>query len=90
MAGFKITPKIKVKKRKSLADQTCVNFTTATHNVTQSCLWPPPILSGRAPDESADGVLGDFLPELDQGISELLDSLWGYLVALDILTHNVL
>ncbi|KAJ8342163.1 hypothetical protein SKAU_G00320910 [Synaphobranchus kaupii] len=33
-------------------------------------------MSGHAPDESADGVLGDLLPDLDQGINELLDSLW--------------
>ncbi|KAJ8359464.1 hypothetical protein SKAU_G00159890 [Synaphobranchus kaupii] len=30
-------------------------------------------MSGHAPDELVDGVLGDLLPDLDQGISELLD-----------------
>lgn len=29
---------------------------------------------GHAPDELVDGVLGDLLPDLDQGISKLLDS----------------
>lgn len=36
-----------------------------------------------------DGVLGDLLPDLDQGITELLDSLNCNLVALDGLEHNV-
>ena len=35
-----------------------------------------PTTSGHAPDESGDGVLGDLLPDLDQGITELLGSLW--------------
>ncbi|MCI4379179.1 hypothetical protein PGIGA_G00224930 [Pangasianodon gigas] len=35
----------------------------------------------------ADGVLGDLLPDLDQGI---LDSLWCYLVASDAPIHNIL
>lgn len=35
---------------------------------------------GNAPDELVDGVLGDLLSYLGQGISELLDSLWLYLV----------
>lgn len=34
-----------------------------------------------APDETLDGVKGDLLPDLDQDISELLDSLSWYLVA---------
>lgn len=29
-------------------------------------------VSGHVPDETTDGILGDLLPELDQGISELL------------------
>ncbi len=45
--------------------------------------------SRHAPDEMADGVLGDLLPDLYQGISELLDSLWCYLAALDALIHNL-
>ena len=34
------------------------------------------LASWHAPDESADGVLGDLFPILDQGISGLLDRLW--------------
>ena len=36
----------------------------------------PPTMSGHVPDEGADGALGDLLPDLDWGISELLDSPW--------------
>ena len=46
-------------------------------------------MSEHAPDETADGVLGDLLPDLDQGISELLDSLWRYFAEVDTLIHNV-
>ncbi len=45
--------------------------------------------SRHAPDEMVDGVLGDLLPDLDQDISELLDSLWFYLAASNALIHNV-
>ena len=54
-----------------------------------TCLYALLTTSGHAPDEIVDGVLGYLLPDLDQGISELLDSLWGYLVAADELTHNI-
>lgn len=37
------------------------------------CLYALPIMSGHAPDELADGVLGHLFPELDQSLSELLD-----------------
>lgn len=47
--------------------------------MTPVCLYALLTTSGHAPDKSADGVLGDFLPDLGQGISELLDSLWRYL-----------
>ena len=40
-------------------------------------------MSGHDPHESADGVLGDLLPDLDQAISELLDSQLLYLAALE-------
>ena len=40
-----------------------------------ACLNALSKMSGRAPPESMDGVQGDLLPDLDQGISELLDSL---------------
>lgn len=34
------------------------------------------------PDETADGILGELLPDLDLGIRVLLDSLWRYLAVL--------
>ncbi|TWW77579.1 hypothetical protein D4764_12G0009690 [Takifugu flavidus] len=46
-------------------------------------------MSGHAPNETTNGVLGDLLPDLDQGIIELLDSLRINLVALDGPKHNV-
>ena len=46
-------------------------------------------MSGHAPEECPDGVLEDLLPDLDQGISELLHSLWQDLAASDTLIHNV-
>ena len=52
------------------------------------CLYELPTKSGHAPDEMTDEVL-DLLPDLDQGISELLDSLWCYLAAVDAPIHNV-
>ena len=36
----------------------------------------PPTLYRHVPNESVDGALGDLLPDLDRGISELLDSPW--------------
>ncbi|TWW81314.1 [Protein ADP-ribosylarginine] hydrolase [Takifugu flavidus] len=42
-----------------------------------------------APNEMTNGVLGDLLPDLDQGITELLDSLRINLVAPDGPKHNV-
>ena len=53
------------------------------------CLYSLPTTSGHAPDEMVDDDLGDLLPDLDQGISELLDSLWHYLVVADAPLHNV-
>ncbi len=53
------------------------------------CLYALLTTSRHALDEMADGVLGDLLPDLDQGISELLNSLWCYLAALDALIHNL-
>ena len=49
------------------------------NNVAEWCAWPPkclyalPTMSGHAPDGTVDDVLGDLLPDLDQGISELLE-----------------
>ena len=45
-------------------------------------LYAHPTKSGHAPDELADGVLGDLIPDLDQGLSDLLHSLWQYLAVL--------
>ncbi|KAJ8270563.1 hypothetical protein GJAV_G00116470 [Gymnothorax javanicus] len=41
----------------------------ATLCVAPACLYALPTICGRASDESADGVLRDILPELDQGIT---------------------
>ncbi|TWW81768.1 hypothetical protein D4764_01G0015830 [Takifugu flavidus] len=46
-------------------------------------------MSGHAPNEKTNGVLGNLLPDLDQGITELLDSLRINLVAPDEPKHNV-
>ena len=43
---------------------------------------------GHANNESVD-ILGDFLPALDQDISEHLDSMQLFLTALDALKHSV-
>lgn len=40
-----------------------------------ACLYALPTKSGHAPDQSVDGVPEDLLPDLGQGITELLDSL---------------
>ncbi len=42
-----------------------------------------------APNETTDGVLAYFLPDLDQGIIDLLDSLRCNLAASDEPKHNV-
>ncbi|TWW77307.1 hypothetical protein D4764_12G0006970 [Takifugu flavidus] len=47
-------------------------------------------MSGHAPNEKTNGVLGDLLPDLDQGITELLDSLSINLAAPDGPKHNEL
>ncbi|TWW71665.1 hypothetical protein D4764_16G0001620 [Takifugu flavidus] len=51
-------------------------------------MWPPRACA--CPNETTNGVLGDLLPDLDQGITELLDSLRITLAALDGPKHNVL
>ncbi|KAJ8345370.1 hypothetical protein SKAU_G00295630 [Synaphobranchus kaupii] len=71
---------------KEASQYTMVLFTV---RMAPTCLYVLPTMSGHAPDETADGVLGDLLPDLDQGISELLDSLWRYLAAADAPRHNV-
>ncbi len=47
------------------------------------CLYACLTTTGYAPNEMTDGVLGYFLPDLDQGIIELLDRLRCDLVPLD-------
>ncbi len=46
-------------------------------------------MSRHALNETADGVLGYFLTDLDQGITELLDSLRCNLAVSDGPKHNV-
>ncbi len=53
------------------------------------CLYALPITSKHSSDEMMDGVLEDLLTDLDQGINELLDSLWRCLASSDALIHNV-
>lgn len=43
---------------------------------------------GHAPNKTTDGVLGDLFKDLDQGISELLDSLWRDSAKLDAPIQN--
>ncbi len=54
-----------------------------------TCLYACLTMSGHAPNETTDGVLGYFLPDLDQGITELLDSLRGNLAGSDGVKQNV-
>lgn len=54
-----------------------------------TCLYVLLVISGHTPDETADGILRDHFPDLDRGISELLDSLWCYSTASDASIHNV-
>ena len=57
--------------------------------MASTCLYACLTTSGHAPNETTDGVLGDLLPDLDQGITELLDSLKCNLAASDGPKHNV-
>ncbi len=52
-------------------------------------LYGPHVLVCMPDNEMTDSVLGYFLPDLDQGITELLDSLRCNLVASDGPKHNV-
>ncbi len=75
--------KINVKKKIELrADRTCMHLIKTTQ--CKSVLS----MSNHALDERVGGGLGDLLPDLDQDISELLDSLWCCLVALDAPMHK--
>lgn len=46
-----------------------------------TCLYPLLAISRHVPLESADSFLEELLPDLDQSISKLLDSLWWSLVS---------
>lgn len=64
---------------KSQACASCVHFIMATHGdsevcMTPACLYALPTTSGQAPDESVGGVLGELFLDLDQDISEFLNS----------------
>lgn len=50
---------------------------------------PQVVVLRNAPDDMMDGVLGPLLPDLDQGITELLDTLWCNVAAPCGVTHNV-
>ena len=73
------------KKTKTKSKMAAKNNTGMAH----ACLYALTTMSGHAPDDSADGVLGELLPDLDMDISELLDSLWLYLALLDAPIQNV-
>ena len=53
------------------------------------CLYALPAMPGHAPDEMTDALLGDLLQDLDQSISQLLDSLWCNVALLDRARHDV-
>ena len=57
--------------------------------VASTCLYAVPITSGHAPDEMTDVLLRDLLPDLDQGITQLLVSLWCDMASLDGTSHDV-
>ena len=57
--------------------------------VASTCLYALPTMSGHAPDETTDVLLRDLLPDLDQGISQLLDSLWCDVASVDGTRHDV-
>ena len=48
-----------------------------------------PTTPGHAPDEAADVLLRDLLPDLDLSISQLLDSLWCKVALVDGTRHDV-
>ena len=57
--------------------------------VASTCLYALPTTSGHAPDDTTDGLLRDLLPDLDQGIGQLLDSLWCDIALADGTRHDV-
>lgn len=52
------------------------------------CLYALQTLSGHATDDLADGVLGELLSDLDEGINEILDC-GTALVAADAVIHSI-
>ena len=56
--------------------------------VASTCLYALPTTSGHAPEEMTDVLLRDLLPDLDQGISQLLDSLWCDVESVDGTRHD--
>ncbi len=92
-AEFKTPQKSKWKKMMQHASPFCWNFTAAAQNDTQYFVWPPfacmHAWQRRGMLLETDGVLGYFLPDLDQGITELLESLRFNLTVSDGPKHNV-
>ncbi len=87
ISEFKYTPKIKVKKL-------CSRLVHFAEMVLRSlygpmCLYDACLTtSGHAPNETTGGFLGYFLPDLDLGITELLNSLRCNLAVSDGPKHN--
>ena len=70
----------------------CQNVIVSTQNDPQEFVWPPRVCihASQHHKETTGGVLEDLLPDLDQDITELLDSLRRHLEGLDGLKNNVL
>ena len=56
--------------------------------MASTCLYALPTMSGHAPDETTEVLLRDLLPDLNYGITQLLDSLWCDVALLDGMRHN--
>lgn len=57
--------------------------------VASTCLYDLPTTPADAPDEVADGLLRNPLPDLDYSIRQLLDSLWCNVTLVDGARHDV-
>ena len=57
--------------------------------VASTCLYDLTTTPGHAPDEAADVLQRDLLPDLDKSISQLLDSLWCNVALVDGTRHDV-
>ena len=86
------TPKNESEKVMQQTGPFCQNVIVSTQNDPQEFVWPPRacIHASQHHKETTGGVLEDLLPDLDQDITELLDSLRRHLEAQDGLKHNVL